>query len=465
MIASTPQPATTDVPAFGRRLSVATQVGYGLGAVGTGAYGTAPSLLLLFFMTDTLGIPAALAGLGLFLAKAWDVVNDPIMGVISDRTRSRWGRRRPYLLAGAILLGISLSLLFAVPDFDSVHARFAWVLSIFLLCSTTFTIFSVPYIAMPAEMTVDYHERTTLMSFRMAFMSAGVLVAGGLAPLVRDAAGGGRRGYAVMSVALGAICCAFMLISFFATRRVAFTERVEPQVGAREQFALALANRPFVVLVLAFLTQMTAVGSLIGTLPYFVAYILGRSGAVFTMGFVVLTVTSILAMPAWVALSRRIGKPGGYLLSLLVFAAMNLALLLLDGRTPLAAFYTLAALMGVGFAGSQLFPFAMLPDAIEHDVERSGLRREGVFSGVWIAAEGTGMALGGLIAGTILDWHGFVESTTGGAAQPGSALQGIRISFGIVPAALLLVGAAVVRRGVTGRLLTGRPLTEETRDR
>lgn len=449
------------VAAASPQLAISTQIGYGLGAVGTGAYGTAPSLLLLFFMTDTLGIPATLAAVGLFAVKTWDIVNDPIMGTISDRTRSPWGRRRPYLLAGALLLGLTLSLLFAVPAFESMYARFAWVLGMFFLCSTTFTIFAVPYIAMPAEMTANYHERTTLMSFRMAFMSVGVLVAGGLAPLVRDAAGGGRGGYAVMSVALGACCGAFMLVSFFATRRVAFTERSDVSVGVREQLSLVLANRPFVVLVMVFVAQMASVGSLVAMLPYFVSYILKQPGTVFTMGFVVLTVVSVLAMPGWVLLSRRIGKTHGYTLSLLLFAGMNAALLLLDDRTPLAAFYTLVAIMGIGFAGTQLFPFAMLPDTITHDTARSGLRREGVFSGAWAAAEGTGMALGGLIGGSVLDWYGFVESTTGGAVQPASALQGIRIGFAVVPALLLIVGAAVLR-GPGGMVLRRPSVQAET---
>lgn len=441
---SIPPAAVAGAPAT---LSRGTHIGYGLGAVGTGAYGTAPSLLLLFFMTDTLGIPASLAGLGMFVAKAWDVVNDPLMGMISDRTRSRWGRRRPYLLAGALLLGLTLSLLFAVPDFTSVRARFLWVLAMYLVCSTTFTVFAVPYVAMPAEMTDDYHERTTLMSYRMAFMSVGVLVAGGVAPLVRDLAGGGRYGYAVMSVALGLLCGTFMLIAFFATRGVPFAERVEHTPGFRQQLALALANRPFTVLFLTFLAQMTGIGSLIGTLPFFVAYILGRPGPVFTMGFVVLTVASVAAMPAWVRLSRRHGKARGYASALAVFVAMNLALLALSSSSGLWAFYALVAVMGVGFAGTQLFPFAMLPDAIAHDTARSGLRREGVFSGAWTAAEGAGMALGGLLAGSILDASGFVESTSGGVAQPASALAGIRIAFGVAPAALLAVSVLALRAG------------------
>ena len=439
-------PATARVPvAAPERLPLATHVGYGLGAVATGAYGTAPSLLLLFFMTDTLGVPASLAALGLFVVKAWDVAIDPVIGTISDRTRSRWGRRRPYLMTGAVLLGLSLSLLFAVPALASANARFAWVLGMFFVTSTTFSLYSVPYIAMPAEMTDDYHERTSLMSYRMAFMSVGVLVAGGLAPLVRDLAGGGRAGYAVMSLALGAICFTFMTISVVATRRVRFTEHVERPIGVRAQWALAWANRPLVALLLVFLVQMSAIGCVIAALPYYVTYVLERGGAVFSLGFVVLTVVSILAMPLWVRVSRRVGKAVGLALSLLLFAAAALAMLPLASDLPLTWFYSITAVMGVGFAGTQLFPFAMLPDVIDHDVAQSGLRREGVFSGVWMAAEGVGMALGGLAAGAVLDGTGFVESTTGTAAQPASALVGIRVAFAVVPPLLLVLSAATLR--------------------
>lgn len=427
------------------RLPLATQLGYGLGAVATGAYGTAPSLLLLFFMTDTLGVPASMAALGLFIVKVWDVAIDPVIGTISDRTRSRWGRRRPYLMAGAVLLGVSLSLLFAVPALASAQARFAWVLGMFFVTSTTFSMYSVPYIAMPAEMTDDYHERTTLMSYRMAFMSVGVLVAGGLAPLVRDLAGGGREGYAVMSLALGAICFTFMTISVVATRQVRFTEHVDRPITVRAQLAMAWANRPLVALLLVFLVQMSAIGCVIAALPYYVTYVLARDGAVFSLGFVVLTVVSILTMPLWVRLSRRVGKAAGLALSLLLFAAATVAMLPLSSDVPLLWFYGITAVMGVGFAGTQLFPFAMLPDVIDHDVTRTGLRREGVFSGVWMAAEGVGMALGGLAAGAVLDGTGFVESMTGAAPQPASALIGIRVAFGALPPLLLLLSAATLR--------------------
>jgi Na+/melibiose symporter-like transporter len=248
-----------------------------------------------------------------------------------------------------------------------------------------------------------------------------------------------------MSIALAAICSTFMIASIVATRRVQFSERVDSELPMREQLALALSNRPLVRLIVIFLLQMSGVGALIALLPYFVSYILVQPGSVFTLGFVVLTVTSVLAMPAWVWAARRSGKAGPYALSLLIFAAMNLAMLLLSPSVPLVMFYALVTVMGIGFAGTQLFPFAMLPDAIDHDVARSGLRREGAVSGVWIATEGVGMALGGLLAGLVLQATGFVESATGQAVQPPSALTGIRGGFTLLPAILILSAAFVLR--------------------
>lgn len=427
------------------RLQRSIHIGYGLGAIATGAYGTAPSLLLLFFMTDTLNIAPATAALGLFVVKAWDIGIDPFIGALSDRARTQWGRRRPFMLAGAIVLAVTLSLLFWVPDFATPTARLWWVLAMFVITSTAFSMFSVPYIAMPAEMTTSYHERTRLMSYRMAFMSAGVLVAGGVAPMVRDMAGGGRAGYAMMSIALAAICSTFMIASIIATRRVRFTEHVHSELSMRDQWALALSNRPLVTLILIYLLQMSGIGSLVTLLPYFVSYILVQPGSVFTLGFVVLTVTSVIAMPAWVRAARHSGKPGPYGVALLMFAVMNLAMVLLSPGVPVSAFYALITVMGIGFAGTQLFPFAMLPDAIDHDVAQSGLRREGVVSGVWIATEGVGMALGGLLAGLVLEVTGFVESATGQAVQPPGALVGIRAGFAVLPAALILSALVMLR--------------------
>jgi Na+/melibiose symporter-like transporter len=208
---------------------------------------------------------------------------------------------------------------------------------------------------------------------------------------------------------------------------------------------LKSTKSPMMALLAVFLVQMTAVGCMLAALPYFVKYILVRAGDVFTLGFVALTVASILAMAFWVSASRRVGKAAGLAWSLALFAGAIALMLALSSRTSLGWFYALTAVMGVGLAGTQLFPFAMLPDAIDMDADQSGLRREGVFSGVWAATEGIGMALGGLAAGTTLDWMGLVESTTGVADQPASALLGIRVAFCIVPAVCVAAAILILR--------------------
>ena len=256
-------------------LSLSIRLSYGLGSLGTGMFSAVPGLLLLYFMTDTLGIAPALAGLGVFLPKFWDVITDPVMGNLSDRTRHPWGRRRPYLLAGSLSLPLFFALLFAVPEFSSPIHSFAYVVVAFILAATGFTLFQVPYIAMPAEMTPDYRERTTIMGFRMVFMTAGILLAGGGAPLIIDLAGGGRTGYAVMSSSLAAVCLAAMLLSFKGTAKAPFLDRVETAMPFREQFKVALRNKPFLLLVAGFFPQQIGVGCTLAMLPFYMKYILG----------------------------------------------------------------------------------------------------------------------------------------------------------------------------------------------
>ncbi len=145
-------------------------VGYSVGSLGTGIYNSVPAVLLLYFMTDTLGIGAGLASLAIFLPKIWDVVTDPFMGWLSDNTRSKRGRRRPYLLVGAILMSVTFVFLFTVPDYETPFERFLYVLIVFTASATAYTVFAVPYITIPAEISDNHHERTKIMSWRMLEM-------------------------------------------------------------------------------------------------------------------------------------------------------------------------------------------------------------------------------------------------------------------------------------------------------
>ena len=176
------------------RLSVPFQLGFGVGQVGGSILANTPALILLFFMTDILAIPPALAGLAVFIPKAWVIVFDPFMGLISDHTQSRWGRRRPFILAGALGCGVGFYFLFDVPAFDTVAARAIYMTVMFTLVSTAFSVFSVPYLANAGELAPTYRGRTTIMAYRIVFQSIGILIGIGMIKYLVEWGGGGLAG-------------------------------------------------------------------------------------------------------------------------------------------------------------------------------------------------------------------------------------------------------------------------------
>ncbi|MCA9700053.1 MAG: MFS transporter, partial [Myxococcales bacterium] len=395
-----------------RPLSRWIMAGYGVGSIGTGTFATVPGLLLLIYMTDTLGVPAALAGLGIFVPKLWDVVTDPFMGSISDRTESRFGRRRPYLLAGALSLPVCFALIFSTPDLGSPMLAFAWVITAYILAATAFTVFCVPYVAMPAEMSDDYHEATRLMAYRMALMTVGILVAGAGAPMLVKLGGGGQAGYKVMAWAIAAVLLVGLCGAFFGTRSAPFTA-ADPAAsagpGLAAQLRLALRNRPFVVLLLAYALQLCAVGCLLASVPFFAKYIVaGDPEEMVTFLFVALVGPAIVTMPAWLWVSRRLGKTRAYAIALVIFMLATLTLWWSPGRPALWS-VAVVTVMGMAYAATQLFPFSMLPDTIAVDQAATGRRREGIFTGIWTAVDKGGLALGGFATGLILEFSGFVE--------------------------------------------------------
>ncbi len=429
-------------------------MGYGLGSLGTGMYAAVPGLLLLYYLTDILGVAAGLAGVAIFVPKLWDVISDPLMGSISDRTRSSWGRRRPYLLAGGLALPLCFGLLFSAPDISS-DAAFIYTLAMYTLCATAFTIYQVPYIAMPAEMTGDYHETTRLMAYRMAFMTAGILLAGAGAPLIIKAAGGGREGYSLMSWSVAAVCLVAMQGSVIGTRKARFaTDETPSTEPLRRQVYLALQNRPFRILLGAYALQLTAVGCLLAAVVYFAKYILGGGEETVTLLFLALMLPAIFTMPIWLALSRRLGKERCYGLCLVIFALASVGLWW-SPEMSVGGAASMIGVMGIAYAGTQLFPFSMLPDTIEHARKHSGQSREGIFSGIWTAVDKGGLATGGLTAGLLLDATGFIESKGGVLVeQPESALTGIVIAISLVPAVLTAAAFLAYRRYNIGTLDT-----------
>ncbi|MEU7589446.1 MFS transporter [Micromonospora sp. NPDC049230] len=418
--------------------------GYALGSLATGAFGTVPGLLLLPYLTDTLGVAAGLAALLVLLPKAWDVLVNPVAGRISDRTRSPWGARRPYLLVGGLALAVLFASIFAAP-FGNRSAAAAYVAFAFLLTATAFAFFQVPYVAMPAELTDDYAERTRLMTWRIAVLALAILVSGAIAPLVVTAGGDGVAGHRWMGLFVAVLIALGALGAFLGTRSAPTGTVGDSEPTLRAQLAVAGANRPFRALLICFVVQSAGVATILAGVNYFAAQILRDEQSGPTLLFVCFVGPALLVMPLWTRVGARLGKRTALVIGSLLLAAGALALVAAPVLPPVAVYLVVAAI-GVGYAGQQVFALAMLPDCIAYDTARTGRRQAGVFTGLWTAGETLGLALGPGIYGLVLQLGGYVSSDTGSAAvQSDTARLGVLLGFTLIPALLLAPPVLLLR--------------------
>ena len=425
------------------RLPGTVRVGYSLGSVATGTFGTVPGLLLLPYLTDTLGVSVVLAGVIVFLPKACDLVLNPIAGRISDRHDSPRGPRRPFLLGGGLALSGCFALIFAGPPLGSTTANALWVAAAFLACAPAYAFFQVPYIAMPAEITDEYAERTRLMAWRVAVLALAILVSGASAPAIRDAIGG-QDGYRVMGLAIGALLLTGTIGAYFGTRR-APRARVTAATGTlREQLRVVASAPDFRVLLATFVLQALATGAMLAGVDYVARYVIGDSGAA-SLLFACFVAPALLVTPLWQRVGHRWGKKAGYVVAAALLAAG--ALLLSSARVaPETVIFAATALAGIGYAGAQMFPLAMLPDTAAVDAARSGQNRAGVYTGIWTAGETLGLALGPGVYAVVLSIGGYVSSAEAVVAQPESALNAIVIGFSAVPGVLIAASLFALRR-------------------
>lgn len=433
-------------------LSTRIRAGFGFGSVATGAFSTVPGLLLLFYMTEVLAIPAAVAGTIVFVPKLWDAVTDPFMGALSDRTTSASGRRLPWMRAGAILLPLAFVAMFAPPLFSPA----LWVFLAYVLAATAYTLYSIPYISLPAELTDDPDETTVMLGWRTAFMTVGILGGGAVGPAVVKGFGGGPPGYLAMGVFMAVLLLSSMGLCIWALRDAPRRDTAarpddagslgDTMRGFLADVQAIAGNTPFVTLLVSYFGKLLGVGTVLAVVPYLARYVLKGDEGTVTALFVSLIGPAILTMPVWVWASKRIGTKVGYLASLAMF---GLGCLLMYVVPPGPGVYALVALMGVGYAGSQLFPFSMLPDVQRAELARTGVAREGVMTGVWMASDKGGIALGAFVAAQVLAATGFAE---GGVEQTPEAVHGVLLASSLVPAAFIAAGIAVGLRyrGVEG---------------
>jgi Na+/melibiose symporter-like transporter len=419
------------------------RAGYGLGSVATGAFGTVPGLMLLPYLTDTLGVGPAVAGVIVFAPKAWDVVLNPVAGRISDRHHSALGPRRPFLLRAGVALAVCFALLFAGPPLGSTALEAAYVVLLFLACATAYAFFQVPFVAMPAEITDSYDERTRLLTWRVALLALTILVSGASAPAIRDALGG-HAGYRAMGVFVALLILLGTTAAYVGTRRAPVGTVAAAGGSLRDQLRVVGQTRDFRMLLTTFVLQALATGAMLAGVDYVARQVLGSSGAS-TVLFVCFVGPALLLSPVWARVGARTGKKPAYVAASLVLAVGAL-LLVLARDVPSVVVYVATGLVGVGYAGAQVFPLSMLADVAAVDAARTGQNRAGVFTGVWTAGETLGLALGPGAFGAVLALGGYVSSTDGGATQPASAVTAITLGFSLLPAALTLVSLVWLTR-------------------
>ena len=420
--------------------------GYALGGIATGTYGTVPGLLLMPYLTEVVGIQAAVAGLVVFLPKAWDFVLNPLAGRVSDRSTNPRGRRRPIIARAGVVMAAGFVAIFAGPTAPAGVAT-AWVVVAFLAAATAYAFFQVPYLAMSAEITEDYAERTRLMMWRVVVISGAIMVAGATAPLLVEARGG-AQGYRIMAVVMGVSILAGTWGLWHGTRGATLTRHEATSGTLREQLGVVVRSPHARTLLTAFVLQAVAMTMVLAGISYTARHVMGDP-AVATYAFVAFVAPAIVVSPLWEKFGLRWGKKAGFATTSVVLVLGLLTLVAARGGS-LAVLLTGSAVVGVGYAGSQLFPLAMLPDLAAFDAAESGQNRIGLLTGTWSAFELLGFALGPAVYGVVLTLGGYVSGADG---QSASAQLAILAGISVVPAALVLLSLVALSRYRLDRLL------------
>ena len=417
--------------------------GWAVGTMGASLLLNTFSVASLFFLVTVLKIDPLLAGSLIMASKLYDAFTDPIMGFVSDRTKTRWGRRRPYLLIGGVVSGISFAALFASPVSDGSAAHTALVAALLIFLSTGYTIFNVPYLAMPAEMIDDYHQRSVMMSYRVFLIAlgtfAGISGTPALVGFFQDSLGQDpTTAYANMGMIIGGLITLFMVASFVGTRNARATSRVQTGISPREQLMLLWGNRPFLFYLGIKLAGLFALASIIATQFFFVVYVLERSVSIAALFGLMHMLGKLVSIPAWLRLAAYRGKAWILGASTILFIPLAASWLVAHAGEPLWAYAARGFLIGIASAGTLLGTQAMLPDIMEYDYLRSGMRREGIYAGVASFIEKTAYAMSGIAIGGFLAAMQFDKSLPPGS-QPDSAVFAIIACTALVPISMYVL--------------------------
>jgi GPH family glycoside/pentoside/hexuronide:cation symporter len=418
------------------RLTRRTKLLYGVGDVGFSLTSTIIGAYFAIFLTDVVGIAPATAAIAIFIGRTWDYVNDPLIGYLSDRTRTRWGRRRPFLLFGALPFALVYLLMWYRPPIESQVGLAVYYAAAYVLFDTAATLVYMPYFALTPELTSSYDERTSLTTYRMFFSIFGSLLAFTIPLLIVGSFQPQNAPRVLLMGAIFAFASALpLLVVFFGTReRQEYSRQDEPKL--LDSLRAAGKNKPFVFSMIIFLLTWISVDILQAMLLYFIKYAMNRE-AESDLIMATIFIVAILVLPFWNWASRRLNKRMAYAAGIAFWAVVQLALITLSPGTPLPLILLLCALAGVGVSAAHVLPWSMIPDAIEWDEWQTGKRHEGMFYSLVTLAQKVASSAAIPLVLLMLQATGYVP---GAAQQPQSAILGIRLAVGPIPAGLLVIG-------------------------
>ena len=442
-------------------LSLGQKAGWGLAEMGSVVFVVVKQLLILTYLTAFLGVPVAIAGFVTTAVLVFDMITDPLIGYLSDKTNSRFGRRAPWMFIGVLVMSAGMIGLFSVPAGMAMAANLAWVIAFFVLATIGFTMVAIPYGAQAGEITQDPKERSAMTGFRMAFASIGILIGGALIPGLA-----GSMGYAMAALAVTPLMVGAVWISLWSIRKAPRVE-TPAEVSIGGMFGLVFSNKAFVVLVLLYGVMTLAIAMITAGLPFAALYLINDDGGTMLSGaaaalttlslmFAAFVLGSILSQAVWVLLSHRFGKTTALVFGLALYVVVLYGLYTMLPSVNVTVIAGMFILAGMTNGAYQQIPWAMYPDLMDITRRESGVAIEGAFSAVWLFGQKLANAVAPAVLGLTLAGAGWLETTDGVVAQSDAAIRALQISITLIPAGILVIaifGLAVIYRPMAARAL------------